>query len=149
MKERELLNAFSDLTGIPAPTMEYALEYCEKYGIEFDVEALDYEVFQLNSRDGDRDAALLSAIGHLVADKLNADIEKHLGLENFLELSGADGREFWFQYDAEKEKLLREAVQQNPGEPVLLDQITFEQLDQTYDLAEMIVESVAKRGARR
>ena len=92
---------------------------------------------------------MLSAIGHLVADKLNADIEKHLGLENFLELSGADGREFWFQYDVEKEKLLREAVQQNPGEPVLLDQITFEQLDQTYDLAEMIVESVAKRGARR
>lgn len=149
MKERELLNAFSDLTGIQIPTMEYALEYCKKYGVEINSDDIDYAIFQSNSRNGDRDAALLSAIGHQVEDKLNADIKKHLGLEDFLELYGADGRDFWFQYDVEKEKLLREAVQQNPGEPVLLDQITFEQLDQTYDLSEMIAETVAKRGTRR
>ena len=150
-KKVELLDAFSGLTGIQVGTVENMLELCDKYDVDVPYEDMDvdFEVFQMNQWSDDRDSALINVVAKKAEADLNDDIKDCLGIEDFLELSGNDGQDFWFQYDEQHELILRNALAQNPDAFYSLKEKTQEILDQNFNAKELLAELVpSKRRGR-
>lgn len=151
VKKSDLLNAFSDLTGIQIGTVENMLELCDKFDMDVPYEDMDvdFEVFQMNRWSDDRDGALINVVAKKVEADLNKDIKKCLGIEDFLELSGNDGEDFWFQYDKQQESVLREALARNPDAFYSLQEKTQKVLDQNFNVEELLAEHVSSKSRGR
>lgn len=96
----------------------------------------------------DKEMEVICDVGCYVVRKLNEDLKQCTGIEDFFELSGNDGADFWFDCTDEECELLEKLAKEDPRAFDDLEDRTKYALNEVYGL-EDILKATKKKSCSR
>lgn len=146
---KTVINLYADLSNVGRSFVENALSLCKRWDVDADaVFDEDCLMFFDQIKPEDKELEVICDVGCYVVRKLNEDLKQCTGIENFFELSGNDGADFWFDCTDEKCELLKKLAQEDPRAFDNLEDRTKFALNEIYGLEDILKATIKKSCSR-
>ena len=136
---KTLVNFYADLSNVGRSIAENALSLCKRWNVDIDdVFNEDCLTFFDQVKPEDKELEVICDVACYVVRTLNEDLKQCTGIDDFFELSGNDGADFWFDCTDEKFEFLKKVAKKDPRAFDNLEDRTKLALNEVYGLDDVI-----------